>query len=219
MSELDEFKAPKPAATAPAPRWKISFADLLSVMISFFVLLLAAHSMTQDQLKQISDAFIKRTTILFSEVRPADRSVQVRLPTGINLDYLKSVIEATFGSWDSLKSIPIKRLDTRLAIQLPYDKLVSPEGKLLATRNDGLVPDLASALTRINNQIQVLALVPGRDANNLGLAMMISGGLAMEMRGAGYPDEIPFVAGYAPGQADAERQLLLVVLPAARNAR
>jgi hypothetical protein len=216
---MADFHPPKPASAQPAPRWKISFADLLSVMISFFVLLLAAHSMTSDQLKQISDAFTKRTQILFSDVQPADRSVRARPAEGINLDYLKSVIEATFGSWDSLKALPVRRLDTRLAIVLPYDQLVTAEGVLRGNRSEGIVPDLASALGRINNQIQILALIPGNDAQNLEKAIRVGGTLAEEMRGAGYPKDIPIVAGYGSSDGSVEKSLVVVVLPAALNAR
>lgn len=219
MSEDPLMSAPPPSSGAPAPRWKVSFADLLSVLICFFVLLLSVHSMTKEQLRVLADAFAKRIQVSRTDTRLPDRSVRVTRDPGVNLDYLGSVIGTTFGAWESLKSLPVTRIDDRLGIMLPYDRLFTPQGTLTGSPREGLFPDLASALKNFDNQIQVLVMVPSRDSGELAIAIEVAGITAREIRAAGYTNDIPVVAGYSREQIGATRSLAIVVLPTAVTER
>lgn len=201
-----------------APGWKISLADLLSILICFFLLLFATHTLTKEQLQHLSDTFAKRAVPNRFEASVPDRSVRSTQTAGINLDYLRSVIVATFGSWESLKDLPIRTQSDALTIGLPYDRLFSADGNFISNRSGGLVPDLAAAMDRINNRIQVLVTIPESENHDLGASLKIGGILAREIKAAGYRPEIAVVAGYSRSST-ASRSLSLVILPVATAAR
>ena len=200
-----------------APGWKISLADLLSILICFFLLLFATHTLTKEQLQHLSDTFAKRVIPHRFEASVPDRSVRSTQVAGINLDYLKSVIAATFGSWESLKSLPLRAQDGALAIGLPYAQLFSPDGGFIGNRTTGLIPDLAAAMERFNNRIQILVTIPETENHDLGQSLKIGGILAREIRASGYRPDIAVVAGYTRNVA-AGRSMALIVLPVATSA-
>ena len=215
MSDLNP--QPDSHSATRAPGWKISLADLLSILICFFLLLFATHTLTKEQLQYLSDTFAKRIVPNRFEASVPDRSVRSTQVAGVNLDYLKSVIAATFGSWESLKALPIRTQDGALAIGLPYAQLFSPDGSFIGNRTTGLIPDLAAAMERFNNRIQVLVTIPETESHDLGESLKIGGILAREVKASGYRPDIAVVAGYTRTSVSG-RSLALIILPVATSA-
>lgn len=219
----------------PSMAWMVTFTDLVSLMLTFFVLLFAMSSVKVDKWDTMIDALSqtlnpeKVETIAAATARHNISTVFRK--RSVNLDYLAVVLEEAMAKNELLNKSRIMRLDDRLVVALPGDLLFEPASADLGKRARDAMFLLGGLLRNVGNQIGVNGHSdPEKPSSNafssnwqLSLARAVA--VANMLKQSGYEDGIiPF--GFASGRyselpahlSDAERKALgrrvdLVILP------
>lgn len=186
--------------------WMVIFTDLVSLMLTFFVLLFSMSNVQIDRWKEMVDAL--SSTLNPSTVKEATPiSSQYNIATifrkrAVNLDYLSSVIDEAMGKDPVLAKGILMRLEDRTVIALPGD-LMFASG--LATMTEGgrqAMFVLGGVLRNVGNKIAVdghtAPTPPAGDTyrSNWELSMARATAVANSLRHVGYTEDIT-AFGYA----------------------
>lgn len=186
--------------------WLITFSDLVSLMLTFFVLLFSMSSVKVDEWENVIDS-LSRTLDPDRIVDPQPTSATRNIATAfrkraINLDYLSSVLKETVDNVDLLEDAQLMRLEDRLVLALPGDLLFEPGQAVITERAQEVMFSLGGVLRNIGNQVGVnghtdpTPLSGGTYASNWELSTARAAAVANSLKSAGYEDEI-VAFGYA----------------------
>ncbi|MDA0998449.1 MAG: OmpA family protein [Proteobacteria bacterium] len=230
--DIEEVVEPEHESTR---MWMLTFTDLVSLLLTFFVMLFAMSNVKIDIWEKIVDS-------LSQTLNPVPEKV-IQKPTAtfnigtlfrkraIDLDYLASILKENLSSDELLKNIRISRLEDRLVVALPGDLLFDAGQALLTERARGALFTLGGMLQNIGNGVVVsghtdpVPPTSGAFTSNWELSIARAAAVANAMRRAGYSDEI-VALGYGssrindlPDMPDAARNELarrvdLIIMPA-----
>jgi len=203
----------------------VTFTDLVSLMLTFFVLLFSMSSVKMDEWDAMIDTLTqtlnpgKLTTVAAATAKFNIGTIFRRQAT--NLDYLSGVLESGIAGDPLLSKSQIMLLDDRLVIAMPGD-LLFPAGKaVMPDEARSALFTLGSLLRNVGNQIGVNGHTdpapPSADKgfqSNWELSLARASAVANALRRSGYTDDI-IAYGYAdsrygqlPELAAAERNQL-----------
>ncbi|GAB6054236.1 flagellar motor protein MotB [Magnetospira thiophila] len=217
---VDEW-APPHKAPENSQAWLVTFTDLVSLMLTFFVMLFSMSSVQVDKWKEMIDTLSQSLNPTREEVtiKPTS-SYNIRMvlrERAIDLDYLSAVLEQKMVQDKVLASSRLLSLSDRLVVSLPGDLLFGPSSALLSEKAQAALFELGGVLRNINNQVTVQGHsdpVPpegGPYTSNWELSMGRAVAVANALRRAGYPENIP-AQGFA-----SSRYNLLPPLPEAQR--
>jgi chemotaxis protein MotB len=219
---------------AASNAWLLTFTDLVSLMLTFFVLLFSMSNVKVDQWENIIDSLSKTLQPTPVKTIPAV-SASFNIGTlfrkkAINLDYLAGVLLESLKPLKLLEAARVIRLDDRLIITLPGDLLFEPGRGSMTEQASEAMFILGGVFRNMDNEISVYGHTdpapPAGDgfASNWELSTARAASVANSLRGAGYREKI-VAYGYAdshylklPELADVERRALgrrveVIVLP------
>lgn len=140
-------------------RWLITFADLMSLLLTFFVMMFSMSSVNEETWKLLADTLSQKLNPARGHdetIKLTDRTVDTFASAdGADLDYLYAVIAEKTRSDSLLKRAMLQHLDDRIVITLPSDLLFvadSAEITGMARYALGLMGD---ALRHVENRIDV----------------------------------------------------------------
>ncbi len=197
---MDEFTQPEKAPQRTA--WLLIFTDLLSLMLTFFVLLFAMSEVKIESWRAVVAALSERSfPIEMSEERQqpdADRNVaKVASQRAMDLGYLNAVLTEKIGNEPLARAGAMRRLGDRLVLSLPARDLFVAGGARLTATAYGTARMLADLLQTIRNRIEIYVHVqPGTErgggfVSSWELSLAQAGMLARALRESGYGPEIP----------------------------
>lgn len=182
------------------PAWLVTFADLVALLITFFVMMFATQKVDIGKWESLVDTLSYRLnpnqTILIS--RPsADRNAErLSRDRAINLDYLETVVRDKAKVQPELAGLDFYRREDRLVVTLPAELLFEPGKAEAVPAARRILFVLAGVLGTIGNRIDV---VGHADPTPLGNSHFISNwqlsiaravAVANELRRAGYHREL-----------------------------
>lgn len=150
---------PPPPPPRTSKQWLVSFADLVSLMLTFFVMLFAMSSVKEPSWNDVVNALSQRLNPsrgADAASRMTDRTVETRAsPDAADLDYLHALLSQKVRKDGVLNRAVLLRLDDRLVISLPFDLVFTPSGRLTdaGLRASGL---LAESLRFIANRVEII---------------------------------------------------------------
>ncbi|MEE8394388.1 MAG: flagellar motor protein MotB [Rhodospirillales bacterium] len=186
--------------------WMIIFTDLVSLMLTFFVLLFSMSSVHIDKWKSLTDALSQ--TLNPSSTRSVEATsskfniANIFRKKAINLDYLTAVLEKAVTEDPLLSRSQLMRLEDRLIIALPGDLLFPAGRAVLSEGARKALFNLGGVLRNIGNQIGVNGHSdpnpPGKGeyASNWELSLARAIAVANSLRRSGYTEDI-IAYGYA----------------------
>ncbi len=189
-----------PEARGPSKAWMVTFTDLVSLMLTFFVMLFAMSNVKVDKWDSMIDA-LSQSLNASGTKEVVVSSAQFNVSTivrkqAINLDYLASVLEKTVAEDEVLAHSRIVRLEDRLVIALPGDLLFAPARADLSEKALAAVFNLGGVLRNIGNQIEInghtdpVPATGGEYASNWELSVARAAAVANALRRAGYTEDI-----------------------------
>lgn len=202
VHDLDEF----PAASPPNRNWMVIFTDLVSLMLTFFVLLFSMSSVQVDRWKEMVDTLSRtfnpaRETV---EPRPAApyNIATISLRRAVNLDYLGAVLGDLVRHDEDLGQGRILGLEDRLIIVLDGDLMFDPGQAGLSERGRQALFVLGGVLRNVGNHIGVNgytdSVLPddGGYVSNWELSLARAAIVANALKRAGYGEDV-VAYGYA----------------------
>lgn len=191
---------PEPTPHRESKAWMVTFTDLVSLMLTFFVMLFSMSSVKVDKWDEMIDAL---STTLNPTRDPSviTSTTQFNIGTifrkrAINLDYLASILKETMAADPLLKDAVLMRLADRLVIALPGDLLFQQGRALMTEGAQSAMFSLGGMLGNVGNRIGINGhsdpSPPAGDeyASNWELSVARAAAVANALRRAGYSDDI-----------------------------
>jgi chemotaxis protein MotB len=180
--------------------WMITFTDLITLMLTFFVLLFSMSNVKLDKWKNMIDALSLSLNPSQSK-SIAVSTTKFNISTvfrkrAVNLDYLASILQETVSADPFLRRSQLIRFEDRLVIALPGDLLFKQGSAVITKRARGALFDLGGILRNIGNRVGVNGYSEpaqpkgGEYASNWELSLGRAAAVANELRRSGYPDDI-----------------------------
>jgi len=196
----------------------LSLADLISLLLTFFVMLFAMSKVKIDRWDEVVDALSQ--SIAPSPVEDTDEPManmnipRVYRKPAMNLDYLSAVIDDAIDDNPVLGDARMSRDADKLVISLPGDILfVAGSSDMTAQAKQALFV-LGGVLRNIGNRIGVQGHTDprplsgrGQYASNWELSLARAGAVANELKQSGYTDYIN-IYGFAASRYDQLPKLL-----------
>ncbi len=208
---------------AASKAWMLTFTDLVSLMLTFFVLLFSMSNVKVDQWKNVIDSLsntLKPTPVETTPTISATFNIGTLFrKQAINLDYLAGVLRDSLKPLTQLDSARVIRLEDRLVITLPGDLLFEPGRAEMTEQAADALFILGGVFRNMDNEISVdghtdPAPPSGNEyQSNWQLSTARAAAVANSLRRAGYREKI---AAY--GYSDSRYEQLPDIEDAARRA-
>jgi chemotaxis protein MotB len=151
------------------PLWLITFADLIGLLLVFFVLLFSMSSLQTSKLQRISQGMPGAHPPARSDADALNHAMpDPQVEEGRDPGYLASVIKAKFANEPALKKLTVTGLGDRAIISLTVPDLESSIGADAKGGKENALHALADVLRMLPNQIVVdsrlapIGAVPGQ---------------------------------------------------------
>ncbi len=210
---LEELRgAPvNPVVDADHTPWLLTFADMLSLLLTFFVLLFSMKEISSEQWAATRETLVEAFNpgrVIISET-PPEAPVQagtVIRPRGLGLGYLQTILEAQSSGFAVLEVAQIYEEDGQLVISLPGSLLfgsgTSANLVMLEPESKAALARIGRALSAVRNDIFVgvhtpLIVEPDERlySDATALSLIRAQRVADRLRAGGYRDPIKAV-GY-----------------------
>lgn len=189
--------------------WLITFTDLVSLMLTFFVMLFAMSNVKLDEWKTISDSLSKTLQPTpEQEVKKVTANFNIGTiyrKQATDIDYLSSILEENIARTEGLQGARVRLYEDRLVVTLPGNVLFE-EGSARITEIAGnALFILGGVFQNIENQIGVNgytnATPPATSefSSNWELSLARAATVANALRRVGYQDKI-IAMGHADGE-------------------
>ncbi len=204
--------------------WMITFSDLISLLLAFFVLLFSMYSVKVDRwqstVDSLSESLNPRRVDAVAPYPSLFNTAKVSQKRVIDLDYLATLLQQSLKSDALLAESHIMRRADRLIVALPGDLLFDPGRAVLSERARNALFNLGGMLRSLGNQIGVnghsdpAPLSSPEYASNWELSLARAAAAANMLRRSGYEKDI-VAYGFAdsryddlPPMSEAERHAL-----------
>ncbi|HAI28517.1 MULTISPECIES: flagellar motor protein MotB [Thalassospira] len=210
--------APRKEEHKGPPPWMLSLADLISLLLTFFVMLFAMSKVKIDRWDEVVDALsqsIKPSPVEDTDEPMANMNIpRVYRKPAMNLDYLSAVIDDAIDDNAVLGDARMSREADKLVISLPGDLLFFAGSSEMTPKARQALFVLGGVLRNIGNRIGVQGHTDprplsgrGQYASNWELSLARAGSVANELKQSGYTDYIN-IYGFAASRYDQLPKLL-----------
>lgn len=185
------------AAEPEKPIWMVTFADLIALLLTFFVMLFAAYQLQFDQwaalVDSLSQSLNPQRELDLTRPEAAENVRPVARKRAVDLSYLELLLTAQTDHLTDLDGLSVIRKEDGLLLKLPADRLF-PAGQATPTPvARRAILALGGILGNIGNAIEIRGHtdpVPIRDGmytSNWELSIARAVAIANELRRLGYP--------------------------------
>ncbi len=172
---LIEPHTPRNRVAAKSQPWLITFADLLSLMLTFFVLLFSMTEVKVEAWQPVVDTL----AIKFDSATPREPGTRqfptvvpkLLVPTAVDLRYLKAVLAEKLSGGSAFDGWILTQLDDRIVISLKARDLFEPGTATLTEQARLIAGDLAELLQTIRNRVQVNAYLAPDGSGDAAMGM------------------------------------------------
>lgn len=182
------------------PMWLVTFADLVALLITFFVMLFATQKVDIGKWESLVDTLSYRLnpnqTILISRPTADHNAERLSPERAINLDYLETVVRDKAKTEPELAGLDLYRREDRLIVTLPAEILFAPGKADTVPGARRILFVLAGVLGTIGNRIDVVGhadpspISNSHFTSNWQLSIARAVAVANELRRAGYHREL-----------------------------
>ncbi len=138
--------------------WMLTFADLLSLMLTFFVLLYAMSQITRAQWEEVVRSLQQRLNpervleVTFSE----DFTITKKeTPAANNLDYIYTILNDKLGKAVTSREVTLRRLDDRVVVSLASDLLFAPGSAEIQPKAGSTLRLVSDAVGSLNTKLTI----------------------------------------------------------------
>ena len=189
--------------------WMVTFADLLSLLLTFFVLMFSVSSVKLENWQNVIDSMARQFNPErnVSRITPNQTAEQLQTnPTaGLNLTYLQEAMEQMLVRFPGFEGTKVIRLKDKVLVSFPAEMFFERKDVNVVNDAERSLRALAGTLVQIRNGIQVaghtdgVPVSSGKFRSNWELSMARARIVAGALTEYGYTLPIT-VLGYADTQ-------------------
>ncbi len=184
------------------PLWLVTFTDVMALMLTFFVLLYAMSTPSEEGWDDISTSLEGRFTKEYA--RPFNKGAQdvvsidqIPQSKALDLGYLKALVTRLLEE-KKIKNVLVFQNEDRLIISLPSELLFTSGSAEVKLEGKKALFSMAGALERIRNRLEVIGHTDptpitsdsGLYKTNWDLSLARASGVAAMLRELGYVRDI-----------------------------
>lgn len=181
----------EPPARPRSPGWMITFADLMSLLVSFFVLLFATTTVERHDWERV---VLPISEYLTGHRLEGKGAAEVPAPgqARIDLGYAAALLDKLVADQPMLAGTEVKREEHRLVLRLPAQPIAH-----WTDSDKPPLADLARLLTNLENKVGVTAHrgtnpAPGAEpTHDWVVALAAANTVAAALQHLGYPRPLP----------------------------
>lgn len=186
--------------------WMLTFADLLSLLLTFFVLLFSMSTIQFDQWKSVvrtmSDQFNPKRVAVDPQPHSTPQSLLKEKVPGLNQAYLTALLSRTLSQDPILKDAIVHRVRDDVVISVPASFLFGDKDAVPTPDGVQALKQLAGTLVQVRNRLLIAGHTDDRAVrdrmfrSNWELSLARTRTVAGIMADAGYREPITAL-GYA----------------------
>jgi len=139
--------------------WMLTFADLLSLMLTFFVLVFSMSTIHHDSWQDVVETMRDQFDPSYSAVRQRqfenNQATAREGAQGLNLNYLKALIQRDLDKNLSLKGAVVRREQDRVIVSLPASSLFENKSGLFLSGVPAELQKFSGSLAQIKNKLVI----------------------------------------------------------------
>lgn len=141
--------------------WLISFTDVITLMLTFFVLLFSMSTPKQEDWSMATGALNAAFKSNFGNSGQAGLDLSefnidsIDASAGLNLDYLASLLGNLFKDKKRFEGVVVTALPESIVVSLPSEVIYAPGDATLTEEGEKAIYSIGSVLKRIDNKIEV----------------------------------------------------------------
>lgn len=144
---------------AASKAWMVTFSDLISLMLTFFVLLFSMSSLKVEEWEKVAEYVPARSRSILARTvmnthSPLSVETKQALP-GESLHYLHAVLEEQQKAFPPLKEVFLTQLPDRLVLSLPSALLFERGSARPKEGGETLLLEVTDLIMRMDNKIVV----------------------------------------------------------------
>lgn len=185
-----------PPESVHAQRWMVSYADFMTLMFAFFVVLYASSSLNDEKFKQMSDVFIgvfdqpaalslpqdfqTLMSQLSDSLKQPDEKVDEILNLDKNEERLHNSLQALIDQSINKPRVSLNKVRQFLQLEIPSDYIFNSNTGVVSMEGEYILSQLADVFESIPNFISVEVFTddqvdqsnPWRLASSQGMAIL-----------------------------------------------
>lgn len=176
--------------------WLATFADLTSLMLTFFVLMFAASSANQDNWEKIYNSFNNVETLIPENEISENTKKSIEL--GISsreiedIQYLYKIIKQKSDHNKEIGFVLVTKDPENLYLSIPKSLLNQENSQ---KNEEGIIELLGNFLNSFGNKVKIV-LNQSTNHDNLGVMLSEALNIAAQLKNAGYVYNIDIVKNY-----------------------
>lgn len=139
--------------------WMLTFADLLSLLLTFFVLVFSMNTIQYENwaavVRSMSDQFNPNRPQISKEKHDTQDSQFKAKKRGLNLSYLEAVLARNFKQIPLFQSGEVWRAGDKIVVSIPASLLFERKDALLQPEAVKALQLLAGVLVQLQNKVQI----------------------------------------------------------------
>lgn len=139
--------------------WMITFADLLSLMLTFFVLVFSMSTIHHDSWREVVETLKDQFDPAYSSISQRtfdnNQAVARTSPHGLNLNYLKALVERDLNKNMPLGQAVVRREVDRVIVSVPASSLFENKSGLFLPGAPAGLAQFSGSLAQIKNKLVI----------------------------------------------------------------
>lgn len=197
--------------------WMVSLADLLALMLTFFVLMFSMNAVQLSTWQAVVTSFRNQFNPHAAAVTPVfeqdAQSIRQYRPWAVSLEYLSALLSYRIMATD-IPWAAVVRLPDRVVLSLDVDGAFEPGSARLKPQAEDIIADLVQQFSRIGNRIVLSGHMNSGQVTGLAYqsdwetSLRRAEEVANAFRAAGYSRHLT-VVGYGSGRSRELAQMVL----------
>ncbi len=181
FEDLNNLELAEDAPQGQSSAWLVSLTDLISLILTFFVMIFATKDLPQEKLDQIQDSFVKyingeELEKIDIKIKTSDEGIKT-IKKSSNVEYIATAIKNSLLGNDYL-DINVVTQENQVALEFTREFESLPD---LADKMNNSLFTISKTLNSISNQVEVVA-----DGNSIKKSLELTEFVADKLEEQGY---------------------------------
>ncbi len=181
-------------------QWLLTYTDLVSLILTFFVLLFSMSTLPTEQWEKITSALSRSDLPPEEDITDTEKEELTidskTLQDSLNLDYLSALLETQFAKTGNTQEASLHHFGDQLVVSLPSDLLFTVASARLSQRGQATLSDVSGVLRNLDNRVDIFGhadpdpITGGLYSSNWELSLARALTVADELQKSGYVGNI-----------------------------